>query len=89
MHRGWDADVIGMTLVPECVLAREAEICYACIATVTDYDVWKDHLVNAEEVAKTMKQNIEKIKILIAQTIATLPKERKCECGHALKGALV
>jgi hypothetical protein len=51
--------------------------------------VWKDHLVNAEEVAKTMKQNIEKIKILIAQTIATLPKERKCECGHALKGALV
>jgi 5'-methylthioadenosine phosphorylase len=89
MHRSWDADIIGMTLVPECVLAREAEICYACIATVTDYDVWKEHLVNAGEVAKTMKQNIEKIKMLITKTIATLPKERKCECGHALEGALV
>jgi 5'-methylthioadenosine phosphorylase len=89
MHRSWDADIIGMTLVPECVLAREAEICYACIATVTDYDVWKEHLVNAEEVAKTMKQNLEKIKTLVAETIATLPKERKCECKHALKSALV
>ncbi|HKZ93596.1 MAG TPA: S-methyl-5'-thioadenosine phosphorylase [Candidatus Bathyarchaeia archaeon] len=89
MHRGWGADIIGMTLVPECVLAREAEICYACIATVTDYDVWKDQPVNAEEVAKTMKQNIEKIKMLITETIAALPKERTCECGHALKNALV
>jgi 5'-methylthioadenosine phosphorylase len=89
MHRSWDADIIGMTLVPECVLAREAEICYACIATVTDYDVWKDRPVNAEEVAKTMKQNIEKIKTLITETITTLSKERKCECGHALKSALV
>jgi len=89
MHRGWGADIIGMTLVPECVLAREAEICYACIATVTDYDVWKDHPVNAEEVAKTMKQNIEKIKTLITETIAALPRKRTCECGHALKNALV
>jgi len=89
MHRSWGADIIGMTLVPECVLAREAEICYACVATVTDYDVWKEHLVNAEEVAKTMKQNIEKIKTLITETIAQLPKERSCECKYALKGALV
>jgi len=89
MHRSWDADIIGMTLVPECVLAREAEICYSCIATVTDYDVWKDRPVNAEEVAKTMKQNIDKIKTLITETIGTLPKERKCECKHALKSALV
>jgi 5'-methylthioadenosine phosphorylase len=89
MHRSWGADIIGMTLVPECVLAREAEICYACIATVTDYDVWKDHLVNAEEVARTMKQNLDKIKTLIAKTLVALPKERTCECGHALKNALV
>jgi len=89
MHRSWGADIIGMTLVPECVLAREAEICYSCIATVTDYDVWKEHLVNAEEVAKTMKQNVEKIKTLITETIAQLSKERSCECKHALKGALV
>jgi len=89
MHRSWDADIIGMTLVPECILAREAEICYACIATVTDYDVWKDHPVSQEEVAKTMKQNVEKIKTLITQTIAALPKIRTCDCGHALKSALV
>ena len=89
MHRSWGADIIGMTLVPECVLAREAEICYACIATVTDYDVWKAHMVNAEEVAKTMKQNLNKIKALITETIATLPKGRTCECKHALKNALV
>jgi len=89
MHRSWGADIIGMTLVPECVLAREAEICYACIATVTDYDVWKEHMVNAEEVAKTMRQNLDKIKALITETIATLPKERTCECKHALKNALV
>ncbi len=89
MHRSWGADIIGMTLVPECVLAREAEICYACIATVTDYDVWKDHMVNAEEVARTMKQNLEKIKRLITETVAALPKERTCDCGHALKNALV
>jgi len=89
MHRSWGADIIGMTLVPECVLAREAEICYACIATVTDYDVWKEHMVNAEEVAKTMKQNLDKIKALITETIAALPKERTCECKYALKNALV
>jgi len=89
LHRSWGADIIGMTLVPECVLAREAQICYASIATVTDYDVWKDHMVNAEEVATTMKRNLEKIKKLVTETIATLPKERTCECGHALKNALV
>jgi 5'-methylthioadenosine phosphorylase len=89
MHRSWGADIIGMTLVPECVLAREAEICYACIATVTDYDVWKDRLVSHEEVAKTMKQNVEKIKTLITETIAALPEKRTCDCGHALKSALV
>lgn len=89
MHRSWGADVIGMTLVPECVLAREAEICYASIATVTDYDVWKDRPVSHGEVAKTMKQNVEKIKALITETVAALPKQRTCDCGHALKNALV
>jgi 5'-methylthioadenosine phosphorylase len=89
MHRMWGADVVGMTLVPECVLAREAEICYACIATVTDYDVWKDHPVSAGEVRKTMKANIEKVKRLLAATVLTLPKERGCDCKSALQSALV
>jgi len=89
MFRNWGADVVGMTLVPECVLAREAEICYASIATVTDYDVWKDHPVSAGEVARTMRGNIEKVKKVVVETTARIPKERTCECKDALKSASV
>lgn len=89
LFQSWGADVIGMTLVPECVLAREAEICYATIATVTDYDVWKDHPVSVDEVVKTMKNNIEKVKHIIAEVVAKMPKGRNCECKRALQNALV
>jgi 5'-methylthioadenosine phosphorylase len=78
-----------MTLVPECVMAREAELCYASISTVTDYDVWKDHPVCAEEVVATMKASVEKVKRIILDAAARLPKERGCECKRALKGALL
>jgi len=87
MFKRWGADVVGMTLVPECVLAREAEICYASIATVTDYDVWKDRPVNAGEVARVMKGNIEKVKSLVVETMKRIPRERTCECKEALKNA--
>jgi len=89
MFRTWGADVVGMTLVPECVLAREAEVCYASIAMVTDYDVWKDHPVSVNEVLKTMKANIENVKRIITETIVSMPHERGCECKTALKSALV
>jgi 5'-methylthioadenosine phosphorylase len=89
MYRMWGADVVGMTVVPECILAREAEICYASISTVTDYDVWKDHPVCVDDVMVTMRANIENVKLIIAETVARLPKEPSCECGHALRGALV
>jgi 5'-methylthioadenosine phosphorylase len=89
LFRSWGADIIGMTLVPECILAREAEICYASIATVTDYDVWKEHPVNAREIVKTMKENVEKVKDLLSEAIPKIPKERTCECAMALKNALV
>jgi 5'-methylthioadenosine phosphorylase len=89
MFRMWGADVVGMTLVPECVLAREAEICYSAIATVTDFDVWKDKPVSAETVVKTMRANIDKVKRIIAEAIPNIPKERSCECQYALKNALV
>ena len=89
MYRQWGADVVGMTLVPECVLAREAEICYASISTVTDYDVWKDHPVCVDDIVKIMKTNIENVKNIIAETVADLPSERECKCGEALKGAFV
>jgi 5'-methylthioadenosine phosphorylase len=89
MYRQWGADVVGMTLVPECVLAREAEICYANISTVTDYDVWKDHVVSVDDILATMKSNIENVKHIIAQTIAKMPEEYECTCNQALKGAFV
>ncbi len=89
LFRSWGADIIGMTLVPECVLAREAELCYASISTVTDYDVWKDHPVCADEVVATMKTSVEKVKRIILEAASRLPKERSCECKDALKGAFL
>lgn len=89
MFRSWGADVVGMTLVPECVLAREAEICYASMAMVTDYDVWKEHPVSVDDIVKTMKANIENVRRVILETIKRIPKERNCECKRALAGALV
>jgi 5'-methylthioadenosine phosphorylase len=89
MYRQWGADVVGMTLVPEAVLAREAEICYANISTITDYDVWKDHVVSVDDILATMKSNIENVKQIIAETIAKLPAECSCTCNQALKGAFV
>jgi 5'-methylthioadenosine phosphorylase len=89
MHRAWGADVVGMTLVPECVLAREAEMCYACIATVTDYDVWKDRPVSAGEVRRIMKANMEKVKGIISEAVSRLPRDRSCECKNALRTALI
>jgi 5'-methylthioadenosine phosphorylase len=89
MYKGWGADVVGMTLVPECVLAREAELCYATIATVTDYDVWKEHVVCVDDIVRTMRGNIENVKRIIVEAIARLPEKRSCECGGALKGAFV
>jgi 5'-methylthioadenosine phosphorylase len=89
MFRTWSADVVGMTLVPECVLAREAEVCYASIATVTDYDVWKDHPVCVDEIVATMRGNIENVKRIIVEAVARAPKERGCECKSALKSAFV
>ncbi len=89
MYKMWGADVVGMTLMPECVLAREAEICYATIATVTDYDVWKDKPVCVEDIVKIVKTNVEKVKKIIAEAIPNTPEERHCECGTALKSALI
>ena len=87
MYRKWGADVVGMTMVPEVVLAREAEICYANISTVTDYDCWKDHAVCVSDIVTTMKKNIENVKRILAETIAKTPKECSCKCNCALDGA--
>ena len=78
-----------MTLYPEVILAREAELCYACLGMVTDYDVWADKPVSAAEVTLVMKRNVENAKKLILDVITSVPKERKCSCGHALEGAML
>ncbi|MDO8435915.1 MAG: S-methyl-5'-thioadenosine phosphorylase [bacterium] len=83
------ADIIGMTLIPEAVLARELEICYLSLAMVTDYDVWQDSPVSAEEVIKTMKDNLEKIKKLLKNTIPQIKIQRNCPCKTALKNAKI
>ncbi|HDN62363.1 MAG TPA: S-methyl-5'-thioadenosine phosphorylase [Candidatus Bathyarchaeota archaeon] len=89
LFRSWGADVIGMTLYPECVLAREMELCYVSISMVTDYDVWAEKPVSVKEVVETMKRNTENLKKLLREVIPKIPKERSCECGFALRDALV
>jgi 5'-methylthioadenosine phosphorylase len=84
------ADIIGMTLVPEVNLAREAEICYVSLSTVTDYDVWADKPVSSSEVMETLAKNVEKTKKLIAELVPAIPSKRsKCSCGSALEGAML
>jgi len=81
------ADIIGMTLVPECQLAREAQICYVSISTVTDYDVWAEKPVTAKEVLETLSKNVEKTKNLLTLLIEKIPEIRKCYCERALSEA--
>ena len=82
-----DADIIGMTLVPECQLAREAQICYVSISTVTDYDVWAEKPVTAKEVLETLSKNVEKTKKLLTVLIDRIPKNKTCNCEKALSEA--
>jgi 5'-methylthioadenosine phosphorylase len=86
LYRSWGADTINMTLAPEVVLAREAEICYGNIAMVTDYDVWRDHHVSNQMVVETVKRNSENVKKLLTAAIAMV-EEKDCECNHALDNA--
>ena len=81
------ADIIGMTLVPECQLAREAQICYASISTVTDYDVWAEKPVTAKEVLETLSKNVAATKNLLTILIDEIPKSRVCSCEKALSEA--
>jgi 5'-methylthioadenosine phosphorylase len=83
------ADIIGMTLIPEAVLAREQEICYLSLAAVTDFDVWQSHPVSAEEVIKTMKENLEKIKKILKIAIPEIKEKRSCLCKTALENAKI
>ncbi|MDD5223293.1 MAG: S-methyl-5'-thioadenosine phosphorylase [bacterium] len=91
IYRQWGVSVIGMTNLPEARLAREAEICYATVAMVTDYDCWNEREgeVEIEDVIKVMKATIGKAKEMIAGAIPHLPEARNCVCSQALKDAIV
>jgi len=91
VYRSWGADLVGMTSLPEAKLAREAEICYASLCCVTDYDVWHESYgtVSAEMILANLALNsktAEKVVVLAAQG---LPRGRDCACGGALSDALV
>ncbi len=82
-------DVIGMTQFPEVSLAREAELCFANVALVTDYDVGVDGIapVSHAEVLKVFGENIEALRDLLFAAIPAVPAERGCSCGAALAGS--
>jgi 5'-methylthioadenosine phosphorylase len=91
LYRSWGADVIGMTQLPEAKLAREAEICYASVAGVTDYDSWHEQSepLLIEVLINTLRQNIDNIKKIIKLAINRIPEKRDCECATALATAIV
>ena len=93
LYRQWGADVIGMTGMPEAKLAREAELCYASVAMVTDYDCWHEGhgAVDVAEVIKTLTANASAARTLVANLPALLPDHPTCPhgCDHALTYALM
>ena len=89
LYRQWDADIIGMTLYPECVLAREVELCYVSVAMVTDYDVWAEKPVSTQEILETLGKNSVNFKRLVMESIPDIPEEETCGCREALKYALL
>lgn len=91
LYRSWGMDVIGMTNMAEAKLAREAEICYATLAAVTDYDCWHPQYetITIDMVIKNLQKNIENAKTILAAVIKNLPDERTCACKDALKYAIV
>jgi 5'-methylthioadenosine phosphorylase len=91
LHQSWGADLIGMTQVTEARLAREAELCYACIALVTDYDAWREaeEGVDAASVLEVMHANVDKAQTLLRKVVPQLSgTPRTCACGEALRAAL-
>ncbi len=91
IFRSWGMSLIGMTTSPEAFLAREAEICYAVMAHVTDYDVWhiSEEPVTVEIVIETLKHNTEAAQKAVIHLAENLKTERDCSCGNALADALI
>ena len=91
LYRSWGASIIGMTALPEAKLAREAEMCYATLALVTDYDVWHESEgpVTVEMVMANLLRNVENAKNVIKNLVQRLKANRECPCKDALKDAII
>jgi len=91
LYRSWGADVIGMTNLQEAKLAREAEICYATAAMVTDYDCWREGHddVTVEQIVAVLNQNAANACRMIKAAVAAMPRERSCACKSALQYAVL
>jgi len=91
IYRGWGVDVIGMTNMPEAKLAREAELCYATLALVTDYDVWHESeaAVTVETVVANLLKNVATAKDVLRRVIPRLSPPRTCPCPDLLKNAII
>jgi 5'-methylthioadenosine phosphorylase len=91
IYRSWGADIIGMTNMPEVKLAREAELCYATLALVTDYDVWHEthDAVSVEAVVQNLLRNVETAKDILRRTIPAIGEPRTCGCPELLGTAVI
>jgi 5'-methylthioadenosine phosphorylase len=90
-YRQLRCDVIGMTGVTEAKLAREAELCYATVALITDYDCWHPHhdAVTLDEILANMGKNTNNVQSALREAVRTMSAERSCKCGSALAHAIV
>ena len=91
VYRSWGMDVIGMTNLQEAKLAREAEICYATLALVTDYDCWHPghDAVTIDMVVEYLNKNVRNAQVIMREAVKLLSKrERGCKCGTALRNAI-
>lgn len=93
IYRLWGCDVIGMTAATEAKLCREAEICYATMNLVTDYDVWhaEEETVSVELILENLRLNIEHAKAIVKSAVAAIPERRGegCQCGRGLESCIV
>jgi 5'-methylthioadenosine phosphorylase len=91
VHRQLSFEVVGMTNVTEAKLAREAELCYATIAMITDYDCWhpEHESVTGAQIMATLSQNADNAQRVLREAVRAMPSERTCKCGAALAHALI
>ncbi|MDD2703384.1 MAG: S-methyl-5'-thioadenosine phosphorylase [Candidatus Omnitrophica bacterium] len=91
LYRSWGMDIIGMTNFAEAKLAREAEICFSCLAAVTDYDCWRspDEEVTVDMVVKNLCMNVENAKRILKKAVKEISEAKTCSCGSALKDAII